>query len=144
MFGNNLGKGTMKRTISTQPFVDNDSERVLIASHARVGLDLLRCHVCNGAGHILATLITRTLSYNSSTKVAEQEFILSPKQHIPWLDIPVNHFFIVRILQSISYLPDIADYMSKREYRTLIVALAYRTIWSVIHHQVRNITFHAE
>src|SRR5260370_3826612 len=114
----------MKWAVSTQPFVDNNSERVLIASRTRVGLNLCRCHVCEGAGNILATLITRTLSYYGSTKVAEQEFILSPKQHIPWLDIPVNHFFIVRILQSLSYLPDIADYKREREYRTFIIALA--------------------
>ena len=72
MFGNNLGKGTLKRAVSTQPFVDDDSERVLIASRARVSLDLFRCHVCDGASHILAALVTRTLSYNGSAKVTEQ------------------------------------------------------------------------
>ena len=53
LLGTQFGKGTMKGTISTEPFIDHDPQRILVTGRARLALDLLGGHVGDGADHFL-------------------------------------------------------------------------------------------
>src|SRR2546425_8536696 len=99
----------MKGTIPTQPFIDDDTQGILIARGAWMRLDLLGSHICNRSSQVLRLLVAGTLSYQGYAKVTEQDFIVSPEQHILRLDVPVDQLLIMGILQGIGDLLDIAD-----------------------------------
>src|SRR5690242_14950685 len=99
----------MKRTVSTEPFIDNNAERILVALSTGLALDLLRGHIGHRASHVLDTLIARTLRDQSDAKVTEQDVVATTEQHIFWFDIAVNHLCLMGVLQSICHLLDVGD-----------------------------------
>ena len=72
MLDGNLCKGTLKGTVSAEPFVDNDAEGILVAGGAWVGFNLLWSHVGDGSGHVLGALVARTLRHQGNAEIAEQ------------------------------------------------------------------------
>src|SRR6266571_1191303 len=93
-----FSKGAMEGTVSGQPFIDNDCQRILVAGRTRMRLDLFRGHIGDGASHILCILVAGTLSDNGNTEVAEQDLTTLAKQHVLWLDVPVNQLLVMGIL----------------------------------------------
>ncbi len=62
-----------------------------------------------------------------------------PKQHIFRLDIAMDHFFTMSILQSIGHLLDVGHDVFWRNSPTLWVKIAQGAHWSIIHDQKGNI-----
>ena len=77
MLSSYLHIGTIKRSYSTEPFIDNHGQRILITGGTWFTLDLLRSHIENGAGsRITRTGLTHTLGKDtlhneSNTKITE-------------------------------------------------------------------------
>ena len=79
-------------------------------------MNLFGSHICYGAYDILRVLVTRTLRYRSDAEVTQHDLLLSAQQHIFWLDIAVDHFLIVGILQGIRYLLNVIYDCSQWEF----------------------------
>src|SRR5579859_7620446 len=104
MLSTQFSERPVKGATTTDPLIDDDAQGVLIAGRTGFPLDLLRSHVGNSPYDILGTLVARTLCRCSNTKVAQQDLIAPPYQHILWLDISMDKLFIVGILQGICHL----------------------------------------
>ena len=92
-----LGNGSVKGTVSTEPLIDHDAQRVLVTGRARLAPQLLGCHVGDGPGRVLQRL-AGTGSGDDQPKVAEQDFAGASQQHILWLDVAMDQLVLVRIL----------------------------------------------
>src|SRR5437667_9747950 len=66
-------KRTMKRGFAVEPFIDDYTEGVLIASRTRLVLDLLRCHVEGRACHFLFRERGQGVLHYRNAKVAEHD-----------------------------------------------------------------------
>src|SRR2546430_10883916 len=86
-----------KEALPGQPFIDDGSQRILVAGRACSALELLRSHVGYGARNSLEA-IAGTLGNYRQAKNTEQDGILIAEQHIFRFHIPVNEFLIVGIL----------------------------------------------
>lgn len=104
MLGRDLGKEAVKGSFSAQPFVDHDTQRILVAGRTWMGLDLFGSHIGNRACSILRPSIARTLSHHSNTKVTEQHLVAASQQHILRLDVAMYQLLIVGILQRLGNL----------------------------------------
>src|SRR6266436_5014271 len=100
MFCRYLGNCALKGRLSTEPFIDHHSQGILVAGRMRMALYLLWRHVKNGANHLLLRTLGRytTADYCRKTKVAEQNLILFPDEHVLWLDVAMDESFVVGIL----------------------------------------------
>src|SRR5579863_1439275 len=98
MFDRYLDGRTLKREATTEPFVDDDAEGILVAGRSWVSLNLFRGHVGYRAGDLLCTLETRALHNDSYTEITQQNFVVTPNQHVFGLDVTVDEFFVVGIL----------------------------------------------
>src|SRR5882762_1553839 len=59
LFGRYLDKGALKGTLSTEPFIDNHTQGILVAGRTRMAVYLLWGHVSNGPSHLLLMLLTQ-------------------------------------------------------------------------------------
>src|SRR5436305_3346718 len=134
----------MERAVATQPFIDNDTHGVLITGGNRMGLNLLGGHVGDSSRRVLSILGVCTMGEDGNAKVAEQDLIISPQQHIFRFDVAMNHLFLVRILQSLSYLLDVGNDDIERKLRPMGVALTKVATGSIVHDQKRGCTFNPE
>src|ERR1700694_1293569 len=116
--------GTLIGQLTTEPFVNDYTERVLVTGGAWVGFNLLRRHVAHCPGDIFCTLIERTLGNNCNAKVAEHNLVTPPKQDILRLNITVNHLFIMSILQGVCNVRNIHYNRRQREARSFRVAIS--------------------
>src|SRR5579883_852739 len=114
----------MKGTVSTQPFVDDNAQGILIARRSRFPLNLFWRHVGDCSHYILRILVTRTLSDQGHTKITQQNFVFSPKQHVFWFYIAMDQLFVMRVLQGYCYLFHIGYNRGQRQNRAFWVALA--------------------
>ena len=107
-------------------------------------LNLLRGHIGNRAGHLLRHLGQRALRDHRDAEIAEQDLLASSKQQVFRFNVAVDNFLVMRILQSGRDLPDILDHLSKRQPLAAWVALAHRSIGSVVHDQKWRVALQAE
>src|SRR5712692_10436324 len=91
-------------------------------------------------GHLTA----RALIDNVDTKIAQQYFVAPPNQHIFRLDIPVNDFFMMGILQSIGYLLQIREDNGRSDNGVSRMALSQRAIGGIVQHQEGSILQHVK
>ena len=98
MLTGDLGKGAVKGTIATEPFIDHHTQRILITGRTRFALKLLRSHVARGSRHILHALGARRLGEQGNTKVTEQDLLAPANQQVLRFDIAMDEVLIVRIL----------------------------------------------
>src|SRR3989440_9838307 len=98
MLTGDLGKGAVKGTIPTEPFIDHHAQSILITGRTRFALKLLRSHVARGSCHILHALGARRLGEQGNTKVTEQDLLASANQQVLRFDIAMDEVLIVRIL----------------------------------------------
>src|SRR5947209_3716486 len=93
-----LGKRATKRTISTEPFIHDNSQRILVACRTRLPLNLFWGHVRYSTDHFLLALRSGTLGNESNAKVTQQHFVASPQEHIFWLYVTMDQLFIMGTL----------------------------------------------
>src|SRR6266852_21377 len=98
MLGTQFGERAMKWTISTEPFIDNDAQGIVVAGGAGFALDLFGRHIRDRADHVLRALVARTLRDESEAEVAEQDIVVSSQQHVFRLHIAVDQLFMMRML----------------------------------------------
>ncbi len=78
MLSGDLDKRSLEGALSTQPFIDHDPQRILIAGWTGLSVDLLRCHVRKSAGHLLCSLRACALSKHDQAKIAQQNSFIVP------------------------------------------------------------------
>src|SRR4249920_2539939 len=122
LLGGNLCKGAMKGTLATEPFIDDNAQRVLITCRAGMRFDLLGSHVGNGSGYIVWLLEARALGYQGNAKVAEHHLVVRPEQHVFWLDISMNNLAIMSVLKGFSDLLDVGDDLFQGQTRSFWIA----------------------
>src|SRR5437588_4788514 len=110
MFSRDLSKCTCEKALTGQPLIDHNSQRVLIACRVWVSPDLFRSHICDGSRRVIFLLGAGRLGNQGNTKVTEQNLIAPPEQHILWLNISMDQFLVMGVLQSLSYLPHIVNH----------------------------------
>src|SRR5581483_6814564 len=134
----------MKWTVAAEPFVDDDTQCILVAGRAWMPLKLLRSHIGNRSSRVMTGLRTGVRSQNGYPKIAQQDLVIVRKQDILWLDVAVNQALPVSILQGVRDLPGVRDDDVKRNRRPFRVTLAQIAIGDIIHHQKRGNIFHAK
>ena len=107
MFDGDLGKCAVKGPVSAQPLVGDDGQRILVTGGTWVRLNLFGGHVGDGADGFLCELSACTLRDHGDAEVAEQNFPVAPQQHILRLDVAMDDFLVVRVLQRARDLVDI-------------------------------------
>src|SRR6266568_1155030 len=85
-----------------------------------------------------------TLSKYGHPKIAEQEVVVSPKQQIPRLDIAVNQFLVVSMLQGRGDLPDIWNNDLWCERHASGMTLLHRAIWRILHDEKGDISLNTK
>src|SRR5262249_31620426 len=95
---------TLKRRCATEPLVDDDAQRVLVAGRRRLAMKLFGGHIggCtdnprrNGGGAILCVVLVWTDGY---AKIAQHKRFVLCEQHIFRFDVAVYDLPIMGILQ---------------------------------------------
>src|SRR5258706_10135739 len=128
-----------KGTLATQPFVDNNSQGILISSRNRPSLPLFGCHVQCCSNRLFRSLGIGIMSYSSDAKVTEQDFVLCSKEYVLWLDIPMNTPVVMGVLQGSSDLFDVRDNGSEWKVGASGMALQEGAIGRILHHKKRDI-----
>jgi hypothetical protein len=97
MLRQHLSERPLKGPRASEPFIDHNAQRVLVAGGLRLSPYLLRSDIGSRPG-ILGRLIAGLLLQNRHAKISEQQFCPRVQQHILWLDIAVDDALIVRVL----------------------------------------------
>jgi hypothetical protein len=98
-------------------------------------LDLFWSHIRDRPDWNLRAHGRGTVSSRSNAKITEQDIIVSPDEHIFWLDIAMNVLLIVGILQSLCDLLDIGHNGREGNVLAFGVPFPQRAIRTVVHHQ---------
>ena len=109
MLAGYLAEGAVEGTLSGEPFVDDDAQRVLIAGLARLAPQLFGGHVVSRAAQLLQALLARALRDEGEAKIAQQDVVAPPQQHVIRLDIAMDKLLIVRVLQAVRNLLDVGN-----------------------------------
>src|SRR5258706_9190157 len=144
MFAQDLSRRSLKGTSSTKPFVDNDPQRILIAGYCRMFSYLLWSHIRHSTDQVFGLLRASAMSDDSNTKVAQQDFVTSPYQHVCWLDVAMNELLIMSILQGISNLFDIGNNSRQGNLSPCRVTIFQCATQRIVHDHKRRIVLHAK
>src|SRR5579872_4216698 len=98
MFDRYFGERACEGNAAAEPFVDDNSQGVLIAGGSRVSLNLFGGHVGDCAYNLLRTLEARTLHDDGYAEIAQENFVAPPDEHVFGLDVAVDEFFVVGVL----------------------------------------------
>src|SRR6266852_7585783 len=93
---------------TAEPFVDHNTQCILIAGWAGLALNLLRGHVGNGSPGLFGVKRACTMHYGSDAKVTEPHHVVGTQQNILRLNIAMDQTFVVGILQGGSNRFDIS------------------------------------
>src|SRR6266545_313537 len=118
---------------ATEPFIDDYSQRVLITRRTGIASQLLRSHIGDRPSHVL--LLRRAVRDNRKAEIAEQNMLALSHQHIFWLDISMDHFSLVCIVQRTRHLFEVGQDRFGRENGSPGMCLAQATLWGVLHHE---------
>ena len=103
MLHSNLDRRTSEWPLSTEPFVDDHPQGILITRRLGFPLQLLRSQVERGSCDLLrqrtGAVGLRMGSQYRHAKITEQDLAPRAKQHIPRLDIAVDKMLLMGILQ---------------------------------------------
>src|SRR6266849_7006225 len=142
MLGHQLAQCALKGALPTQPLVHDDSEGILVTGRSRVLLNLLGGHIGKGAHGSFYTERASTMGDCGQAKVTEQHLLAPSQQHILRLDIAMNEFLLVGILQGSRCLLDKRDDLGKRNDLALGIAPAQGAMGGIIHHQKGHALLH--
>src|SRR5207248_11498175 len=94
LFRGELREGPGKGALPTQPFVDDDTQGILITGKMGTPVELLRGHVGDAPGRVPYLLVARTLGDDGQTKIREQDFVVGSQQQVLWLQIAMNQLLV--------------------------------------------------
>ena len=83
------------------------------ACRAWMCLYLFGSHVRDGTRDIFSTLVGTTLRGEGDAKIAQQDLVVAPQQHIFGLDVSMNQSLRMRVVQGIRHLLDVCHYMQQ-------------------------------
>src|SRR6266487_1374322 len=107
MLRGDFKKSALKGAFPTEPFIDHNSESILVTCKSRVAIKLFRCHVGYGTSHFLLGERNSTMSNRSYSKIAQEDLIRSVQKHIFGFDIAMNELIRVGIVQGSGELPEV-------------------------------------
>src|SRR5260370_6629632 len=139
MLAGNLYKSSSKWERASEPIIDHDGQRVLIAGLMRPSSKLLWRGIRGCSCIPLCVLLTGALSDHRNPKIGHQHAPIFPQENIPWLDVAVDAFMGMSIVQCLHNLLDIGENDIKRQGCASGVALLKGTIGGVVHHQERDV-----
>jgi hypothetical protein len=84
------------------------------------------------------------MSDGGNAKVREQYLLSSTHEHVLRLDITVDEFLLVRVLQGVSYLLDRRDNHRERDQATFRIAVPQRAMRGIVHDEKRHTLLHIE
>src|SRR5947207_572980 len=135
MAGSNFHRRSLKRKSTSEPLVDHDAQGILIGGCTGMSLDLLRCHIRQRPGDLLGA-DTSTLEKKGDPKITEQDLVLPSDQHIFWLDIAMDHFGGMGIVECFRHLLDSRQYCYGSERLPSGIASSHGAMWGIGHDQV--------
>src|SRR5581483_6191313 len=139
-----FGEGAVERTISCEPLVDDNAQRILVTSGPWLPLDLFGRHVSNSPNHVLSALVARTLGNQGNPEIAEQNLVAPPEQHILWFDITVHQSLFMSMLQGSGKIFDIRHDGAKRQACAFRVTLAQCAMRCIVHDKKWRVALDAE
>src|SRR5579859_370884 len=129
-------------TRATYPFISDDSQGVLVAGKAWLAQDLFGGHVGDGTRAILRVEGTRAMGDGDDAEVAEPDLPVGTGQDVVRLDIAVDQFEIMCMLQRFGNLPHVGNDGIKRQACPLW--LAQGAVGGVGHDEKRRVSFYSE
>src|SRR5579885_515192 len=78
------------------------------------------------------------MGHDGNAEIAEQNLALAPHQEVLWLDVSVVDVSLVRVVQRLGYLLNIADDARQRNGDSRGMALAECSIGGVVDDEVRG------
>jgi len=141
MLAGNVNKGTGEGARTTQPFVGDNAQRVLVAGKTCLTLELLRRCIWNRPGRLLVCLRIAAMRDYDQAKITEQDLPTLPNKYILGLDIPVNQPAHVGMIQGRGYL------LHHRHNLLQLYTCLFgdnapdRAIGGIAHDEVRNALF---
>src|ERR1700676_1799761 len=124
MLNSHFHTRSLKGTLSAKPFIDNQSQCILITRSTGMPFRLLWSHIWQGADNELGIHLKTVSQDGGDPKVGKQDLVLSIEEHIFGFHVPVNNMFIMRILKSAGELLHIGKHKRKRHMRPRWMALA--------------------
>src|SRR5579859_585457 len=108
----NLIERARERPVTSEPFIYDNPQRILIAAAPWFPLQLLRGSIRHGPLKIAEFRVDRgqAVGNNSDAKVAEHHSIIGRQKHIMWFHVSVDEITLVNVIQSIRDLPGIMEY----------------------------------
>ena len=100
MLARYLFNGPLKGPASTKPFVDDDTQCILIAGNTWSPAHLFWCCIQDSTLELLHLLyaVAHPLRHNRNAKITQHHLVVCSQQHIVRLDIAVNQALIVHVL----------------------------------------------
>ena len=100
MLTDDLNEGPLEGTLSTEPFVDDDPQGILVAGRSWFAPDLFGSHIGDGACHslLLRPLRDGAVDDSGDAKVTEPDFVVFIQQHVLWLDVAMDQLAVMGIL----------------------------------------------
>jgi hypothetical protein len=135
VLGEDFGVGAFKGTLTTEPFVDDDAESILVAGGTCVSLNLFWGHVGNCANGNLHAHGRGAVGSRSNAKIAEQDVIALANEHVFGLDIAVNELLIMGIPQSVSDLLHIGNYGQEWDVLAFGMTFPQCAMRTIVHQQ---------
>src|SRR6266516_5444292 len=123
MLGDDFQSRPLKGAYTAYPFIDDNSERILITGLTRLAQKLLRCGVGESPSHVLGCQRPRMWDDENQAKITEQDLVVAPQQQVLRFEISMNELCVVCILQGRSDLLDIGDNGAERNACSLWVAV---------------------
>src|SRR5436190_24028850 len=128
----------LKGAYTTEPFINDDSQSVLITSKSGFAMELFRSHIGDGTRHILTAQQLGRGRKQGNAKITENDVLVRSKQHILWLDIPVYYISIMSVLECRRNLFGESHCRFEREVGAAWVKLAESSPRDIVHDKNRN------
>ena len=109
MLMHQMRHNSFKGALTTEPFVDDNSQGILVSRGNRFPPPLLWSHIACCANRILGSLGVWIVSHHGNAKVAEQNLVVCAKEHVLRLDVAVDAPLVMGILQGGRNLLDVGD-----------------------------------
>src|SRR5690348_10901350 len=113
----------VRRASTTQPFIRERAQSILVAGGIRVADKLSRGCIIQSSS-LFPGQRGFFLNRERHSEICKQELVLRPQQDILRPDITVNQFLIMSVVQGAGDLPDITDNRSRWKADSFWIKLA--------------------
>src|SRR5258708_35990052 len=131
--------GSLEGALAAQPFVDDNPQGILVAGRTWFALVLLRRHIGRSASLILCALERSTVEDDGNPKITEQKLIVESDEHILRLDVAMDHFVAMGVLEGRCNLREVAHHRAQWQAAPFTVTLAQGAVGSMAHDQKGNL-----